>query len=68
MLDDNVPMAQTVRLIDALQRADKDFLFILLPRLNHNVPADPYFIRRKMDFFVRELLDENPPDGYRFHR
>ena len=68
MLDDNVPMAQTVRLIDALQRADKDFDFILLPRLNHNVPADPYFIRRKMDFFTRWLLCEEPPAEYRFPR
>ena len=68
MLDDNVPMAQTVRLIDALQRADKDFDFILLPRLNHNVPADLYFIRRKMDFFTRWLLGEEPPADYRFTR
>lgn len=66
MLDDNVPMAQTVRLIDALQQADKDFEFILLPRLNHNVPADPYFIRRKLDFFTRHLLNQTPPAEYRF--
>lgn len=68
MLDDNVPMSQTVRLIDALQRADKDFDFILLPRLNHNVPADPYFIRRKMDYFTRWLLKEEPPAEVRFSR
>ena len=40
----------------------------LLPRLNHNVPADPYFIRRKMDFFTRWLLCEEPPAEYRFPR
>lgn len=68
MLDDNVPMAQTVRLIDALQRADKDFEFILLPRLNHNVPSDPYFIRRKLDFFTRHLLGQDPPAEYRFSK
>ncbi|MBR2810155.1 MAG: prolyl oligopeptidase family serine peptidase, partial [Solobacterium sp.] len=66
MMDDNVAMAQSARLVDALIRADKDFDFLLLPRVNHNVPADPYFIRRKLDYFVRYLLEETPPD-YRFH-
>lgn len=64
-MDDNVAMSQSIRLIDALIKADKDFDFLILPRTNHNVPADPYFIRRKMDYFVRYLLEEEVPD-YRF--
>lgn len=65
-MDDNVAMSQTIRLADALIRADKDFDFLILPRTDHNVPANPYFIRRKLDYFVRYLLEEEPPAGYRF--
>ena len=64
-MDDNVAMSQSIRLIDALIKEDKDFDFLILPRTNHNVPANPYFIRRKMDYFVRHLLKEEVPD-YRF--
>ena len=60
-MDDNVAMSQSIRLIDALIREDKDFDFLILPRTNHNVPADPYFIRRKIDYFVRYLLEEEVP-------
>ncbi len=64
-MDDNVAMSESIRLIDALIREDKDFDFLILPRTNHNVPANPYFIRRKLDYFVRWLLKEEVP-SYRF--
>ena len=64
-MDDNVAMSQSIRLIDALIKEDKDFDFLILPRTNHNVPANPYFIRRKMDYFVKYLLQEEVP-SYRF--
>ncbi|MBE6121755.1 MAG: hypothetical protein E7190_03455 [Erysipelotrichaceae bacterium] len=64
-MDDNVAMSQSIRLIDALIKEDKDFDFLILPRTNHNVPANPYFIRRKLDYFVKHLLKEEVPD-YRF--
>ncbi len=64
-MDDNVAMSQSIRLIDALIEADKDFDFLILPRTNHNVPANPYFIRKKIDYFVKYLLEEEVPD-YRF--
>ncbi len=65
-MDCNVPCSQTLRLSDALIRADKDFDLLILPRADHNVPKDPYFIRRKLDFFVRNLLEAEPPAGYHF--
>jgi dipeptidyl aminopeptidase/acylaminoacyl peptidase len=64
-MDDNVAMSQSIRLIDALIAEDKDFDFLILPRTNHNVPANPYFIRRKIDYFVRYLMQEEVP-SYRF--
>ncbi|MCD8222601.1 MAG: DPP IV N-terminal domain-containing protein [Clostridiales bacterium] len=60
-MDDNVSMSQTLRLCDELNRHGKTYDLVVLPRSNHNVPADLYFVRRKMDFFVKELLKEEPP-------
>ena len=65
-MDDNVPLSQSIRLVDALIRADKDFDFFILPRCNHYVPTDPYFIQRKTDYFVEHLLGKKPT--YRFSK
>ncbi len=61
-MDDNVSMSQTLRHCDRLIQNNKDYEFLILPRANHNVPGDLYFIRRKLDFFVRHLLGEEPPE------
>ncbi len=60
-MDDNVTMAQTLRLCDELNAKDKRYDLMVLPRCNHNVPSDAYFVRRKMDYFVRYLLREEDP-------
>ncbi len=60
-MDDNVTMAQTLRLCDELNARDKRYDLMVLPRCNHNVPSDAYFVRRKMDYFVRYLLREEDP-------
>lgn len=65
-MDDNVTMSQTLRLCDRLNRCNKDYDLVVLPRMNHNVPSDLYFIRRKMDFFVKHLLGEEPPREFTF--
>jgi dipeptidyl aminopeptidase/acylaminoacyl peptidase len=63
-LDENVPLANTLRLVDALVRANKDFELLILPNVDHVVENVPYFHRRRWDFFVRELLGKRPPEGY----
>ena len=60
-LDDNVPPANSLRLVDALIKANKNFEFLIIPNANHPVMAVPYFWRRQWDFFVRELLGKVPP-------
>lgn len=55
-MDDNVTMAQTLRLCDELNVHNKRYDLVVLPRCNHNVPSDAYFVRRKMDYFVQNLL------------
>ena len=60
-MDDNVTMAQTLRLCDELNAHNKRYDLVVLPRCNHNVPSDAYFVRRKMDYFVRNLLGAEDP-------
>lgn len=65
-MDDNVTMSQTIRLCDELNKYNKDYDLVVIPRMNHNVPSDLYFIRRKQDFFVKHLLGEEVPNEFTF--
>ena len=62
MLDPGNPIACTFRLVNALQRANKDFDMILLPQSHHG--ASNYQIRRAWDYLVRHLLDKEPPKEF----
>ena len=65
-LDDNVSPVLTMQLVDALVRENKDFDLLILPGANHGLGAtEPYFTRRKWDYFVRHLLGVEPPADYR---
>ncbi|HEY3955409.1 MAG TPA: DPP IV N-terminal domain-containing protein [Streptosporangiaceae bacterium] len=59
--DENVPVAATLSLADALVAADKDFDLVILPNRPHACGADPYVIRRRWDYFVRHLAGQQPP-------
>ena len=63
-MDENVPTSETLQLVDALIRANKDFDLLILPNRNHGFGTDPYFVRRRWDYFVRYLLGVEPPAGY----
>jgi len=63
-LDENVPPLASLRLVDALIKANKDFDFLMVPNADHFLDAVPYYQRRRWDFFVRELLHETPPAAY----
>jgi dipeptidyl-peptidase 4 len=64
-MDDNVHPSLTMKLADALIRANKDFDLLIIPNADHSAySTSPYFIRRKWDFFVRHLLGQDPPSGY----
>ena len=64
-MDDNVPPALTIQLVDALIKANKDFDLLLLPNGNHmKTFTDPYITRRRWDFLTRHLLGVEPPAGY----
>lgn len=42
-MDDNVPPALTINLVNDLIKANKDFDFLLLPNANHSLNKKKYF-------------------------
>ena len=63
-MDDNVPFYNTLLVVDALIKANKDFDLIILPNRRHGFGNEPYVIRRRWDYFVRWLLNTEPPKEY----
>jgi len=67
MLDDNVPPSNTLIVVDALIKANKDFDLILFPNKRHGYgDMNNYMMRRKWDYFVKHLKGLNPPSNYSF--
>jgi len=60
-MDDNVPPESTMRFVDALIKAKKDFDLLVVPGANHGA-ASPITERRTLDFFVHNLLGKEPPN------
>lgn len=62
MMDDNVPVQSTLQVVDALMKANKDFDLLLLPHARHGFGVDSYYVmRRRWDYFVKNLLGVEPP-------
>ena len=61
-VDDNVPMAETLRLVDALIKANKNFDLLIMPGQAHFAGDTQYFVRRRWDYFVKNLLGVEPPE------
>ncbi len=62
-MDDNVHPAMTVQVIDELIKANKSFDLVWAPNRNHGL-NEPYFIRRRWDYFVEHLLGATPPANF----
>ncbi|CAN5532470.1 S9 family peptidase [soil metagenome] len=61
-LDDNVPSNNTTLVVEALIKANKDFDLIMLPNQAHGYGSmAPYMMRRRWDYFVKNLLGAEPP-------
>jgi dipeptidyl-peptidase 4 len=61
-MDNNVPPYNTLLVVDALINANKDFDLLLLPNQHHGYGAmTNYMTRRRWDYFVRYLLNTEPP-------
>jgi dipeptidyl-peptidase-4 len=69
MMDDNVPPYNTLLVVDALMKANKDFDLLMLPQARHGFGADgAYIMRRRWDYFVQHLQGNVPPKEYQMGR
>ena len=63
-MDNNVNPASSMRLAAELVKHNKDFELLLIPNRNHGLSDHPYFIRKRWDYFVENLLNEESPKEY----
>ena len=65
LLDDNVPPYNTLLVIEALEKAGKDYDLVVFPNSPHGYGQySPYMMRRRWDYFVKNLLGGVPPHEY----
>jgi dipeptidyl-peptidase-4 len=62
-VDDNVHPVETMRMVDALIKANKNFDMLLVPNMYHGEGGNLYLVRRRWDYFVQYLLGVTPPQG-----
>jgi dipeptidyl aminopeptidase/acylaminoacyl peptidase len=69
-MDPNVPPSNTMLVADALIKANKDFDLLILPNARHEYRGadDNYSMRRRWDYFVKNLLGAEPPKEYQIGR
>ncbi len=73
-MDDNVPPSNTLLVVDALVKANKDFDLIIFPNARHGYANNAvdgfspqtnfYMMRRRWDYFVKNLMGAEPPKEY----
>jgi len=64
-MDPNVPPNNTLLVVDALIKANKDFDLLMIPNAGHGYGnASNYMTRRRWDYFVKNLLGMEPPKEY----
>ena len=59
-LDDNVDPASSMKVVDALIKANKEFEMFIVPGAHHTMGED-WGEHKRYDFFVRHLLGLTPP-------
>jgi dipeptidyl aminopeptidase/acylaminoacyl peptidase len=65
-IDDNVPHGETLLVVDALIKANKNFDMLIIPNVHHGyAKATPYATRRRWDYFVHYLMGATPPHEYK---
>jgi len=65
-IDDNVHPVETMRFVDALMKANKNFDMLFVPNMFHGESGehDLYLVRRRWDYFVQYLLGITPPANF----
>ncbi|MGA2855369.1 MAG: DPP IV N-terminal domain-containing protein [Candidatus Sulfotelmatobacter sp.] len=64
--DDNVHPVETMRFVDALMKANKNFDMLFVPNMFHGESGEHalYLVRRRWDYFVQNLLGVTPPSNF----
>ena len=65
-IDDNVHPVETMRFVDALMKANKNFDMLFVPNMFHGESGEHalYLVRRRWDYFVQYLLGVAPPSNF----
>ncbi|MHB8500595.1 MAG: S9 family peptidase [Candidatus Acidiferrales bacterium] len=63
-VDNNVNPVETMRFVDALIKANKNFDMLLVPNMYHGEGRNLYLVRRRWDYFVEHLLGITPPENF----
>lgn len=65
LMDDNVPPQNTLLVVEALEKANKDYDLVVFPNAAHGYGGfSPYMMRRRWDYFVKNLLGGISPQEY----
>lgn len=65
MMDNNVPPYNTMLVVEALEKANKDYDLVIFPNSAHGYGQySSYMMRRRWDYFVKNLLGAEPPKEY----
>jgi dipeptidyl aminopeptidase/acylaminoacyl peptidase len=65
MMDNNVPPENTLLVVEALEKANKDYDLVIFPNSQHGYGGYTYYMmRRRWDYFVKNLLGGTPPKEY----
>jgi dipeptidyl-peptidase-4 len=66
LMDDNVPPSNTLLVVEALEKANKDYDLVVFPNSAHGYGSySLYMMRRRWDYFVKNLLGKIPPKEYK---
>jgi dipeptidyl aminopeptidase/acylaminoacyl peptidase len=65
LMDNNVPPYNTLLVVEALIKANKNFDLVVFPNSAHGYGIySPYMTRRRWDYFVKNLAGAGPPQEY----
>ncbi|HEX3384667.1 MAG TPA: prolyl oligopeptidase family serine peptidase, partial [Mucilaginibacter sp.] len=65
LMDNNVPPQNTLLVVEALEKANKDYDLVVFPNMPHGYGQySSYMMRRRWDYFVKNLLGNTPPKEY----
>jgi dipeptidyl aminopeptidase/acylaminoacyl peptidase len=65
LMDNNVPPQNTLLVVEALEKANKSYDLVIFPNSQHGYGQySTYMMRRRWDYFVKNLLGAEPPYDY----